>query len=263
MVKNQYKLTKYRKRKLRHQQFQCTFREHKHVFNKWLVNLTNINVPENEKQILSLGQNFNPPMLKIPYEHIIASIESSIYNCQDSERNEIRNKTVNIITNFKNKGNIKLNKNEYKLRKNVKLTKEFLSKNPTVLVTNAGKGNATVLIDKTEYTEKMELISSDKNTYTLLKRENTKHIQKEVNSIVEQWYAEQRITIFERNKLKTNNSVIGQIYGTPKIHKNCTPLRQIVSVIGTPTHVLSAFLCNILKNSIGLKNSSVKNAKHF
>lgn len=232
--------------------------------NKWLVNLTNVDVPPNVQNTLALGKKFNPPSKIIPYEHIIAGIESAIYYCQENERNDIRNKSVNIITNFKNTGNFKvISKEDQTINRNVKSTKNFLLNNPSILVTNADKGNVTVLIDKNDYIEKMDLLLSDTNTYATIQKDNTKTTQKEVNTMVESWYMENKITLNERNKLKISNSVIAKMYGCPKIHKHGTPLRPIVSGIGTPTHELSAFLCNILKCSIGQKNSYVKNAEEF
>ena len=52
-------------------------------------------------------------------------------------------------------------------------------------------------------------------------------------------------------------------YGLPKIHKPNTPLRPIVSAIGSPTYSLAKFVTTIISPLTGKTPSHVKNAKHF
>jgi hypothetical protein len=53
------------------------------------------------------------------------------------------------------------------------------------------------------------------------------------------------------------------LYRLPKIHKAGTPLRPIVSSIGSPCYVLAGFIQTILKLLAGNSKSSVKNSDHF
>ena len=53
----------------------------------------------------------------------------------------------------------------------------------------------------------------------------------------------------DKNKLgdpKTINQLPGVLYGSPKVHKEGTPMRLIVSAIGSPTYNLAKKLVRIL-----------------
>ena len=53
------------------------------------------------------------------------------------------------------------------------------------------------------------------------------------------------------------------MYGLPKIHKDGTPLRPIVSAIGSPTYGLAKKLAQILTPLAGKTDSYVKNSSDF
>ena len=60
---------------------------------------------------------------------------------------------------------------------------------------------------------------------------------------------------FHNNQLTLTNTVIAKCYGLPKIHKQDTPLRPIISLINSPTHILAKILYNELKDSIKVPKS--------
>lgn len=66
-----------------------------------------------------------------------------------------------------------------------------------------------------------------------------------------------------KDQLTPSYSNPPQIYGTPKIHKEGTPLRPIVSTIGSPTYHLAKELARILTPLTGKSTSFVKNSAHF
>ena len=53
------------------------------------------------------------------------------------------------------------------------------------------------------------------------------------------------------------------MYGLPKIHKQGTPLRSIVSTINSPTYKLAKYLANYLKDFTGHTSSHILNSGHF
>ena len=67
-------------------------------------------------------------------------------------------------------------------------------------------------------------------------------------------------TLFDR--LKPANSRAQCFYGLPNIHKTDTPLRPIVSAIGSPTYKLAKFVTSVISPLMG-NTSFVKNSKHF
>ena len=54
-----------------------------------------------------------------------------------------------------------------------------------------------------------------------------------------------------------------RFYGLPKIHKQNTPLRPIVSSIGSITYECARYLAGILSPLVGKTEHHVKNSKEF
>ena len=57
--------------------------------------------------------------------------------------------------------------------------------------------------------------------------------------------------------------IVPRFYGLPKVHKANTPLRTIVSSIGTITYASAKYLADILSPLVGNTEHHVKNSKEF
>lgn len=236
--------------------------------DKWLMNASNIDIPPVVKSILSLGDKFCIPVSKteIPYDTFISDVESSLFNveCQ-VDRTETRNRFVNILTNFKNRSSHKeiLTLKEKKLKRDIIITKRFVKQHPDLIISNADKGNVTVVMNRSEYDEKMFGLLNDTSTYTKIPNIPLSSIQKQLNAMVTSWEKEGRISASTGKKLRCYNGHHARIYGLPKIHKPNLPLRPIVSSLGTPLYHLSAFLSDALNKTVGFSRSAVKNSEDF
>lgn len=236
--------------------------------NKWLVNLTNIELPSTVTAVLKLGDKFCPPTIpkSIPYTQIIANVEGALSESNDSiDKPRIRNELVNILTNFKNRTNHRqlLPQPETQLLNQINYTKKFLKDHPDILVSKADKGNTTVLINKTDYIDKISDMLEDNTTYKCINKDTTATIQRKLNTMVGSWEKQNKITCLEGKLLKSYHGVVAKLYGLPKIHKVNVPYRPIVSSIGTPLYQLSAFLSVILNKTVGMSRTSVKNSIDF
>lgn len=83
-----------------------------HISEKWIENQTNIQLPENVKEMLSLGYNYALPITTekdLPIDDIVASIELAIENLPTTTANDIRHKVTKTIQkqNKPNKANFK------------------------------------------------------------------------------------------------------------------------------------------------------------
>lgn len=101
--------------------------KHKDV-DKWLVNLTNVIVPQEIKYILSLGPKFNLANNSVPYVSVFIDAEFGLRQVVDSEKTSVRNDIANILRNHKIlKGNHKSKDFKEKfILKLVEDTKHFL-----------------------------------------------------------------------------------------------------------------------------------------
>ena len=103
---------------------------------------------------LSRGENFGVPFphKTISTKQLIADFESNIHKINEGDRNEATLKFVNCFKTFLHKKNNPINDFQKQIIQNSKLTKTFLKNNPNILITNAGKSNIDVAIDKNKYT---------------------------------------------------------------------------------------------------------------
>lgn len=229
--------------------------------DRWVVNLTDTILPLNVKMILSLGEKFNLPTnnSRIDVKQIIANYEPKLQDLGTNDRVELRNKICNAVTNFKKAPNRHSTIDEI-IKANIVSTKQFLHQHPELLVLNADKSNVTVVMNKSEYNDKMMTLLNDRATYTILERDISNQIQFQCNALITKWEDHQFITTNEAKWMRTYNSVCAKIYGLVKVHKAGYPIRPIVSSIKAPTYQLSKMYSRILKNVVGKTYRSIKNS---
>ena len=130
-----------------------------------------------------------------------------------------------------------------------------LLKEDDLLIMKSDKGNATSLLDRTVYDNKMmDLLGSE--DYAKLKKDPTAKFEKRVKDQLIKIERDGKLPTPLRKKLFPQHSKPAQIYGLPKIHKDNTPLRPIVCTIGSPTYHLAKHLCYILLPLVGNRNST-------
>ncbi|XP_033114265.1 uncharacterized protein LOC117114686 [Anneissia japonica] len=120
----------------------------------------------------------------------------------------------------------------------------------------ADKGNTTVILNSTDYERKMIDMLSDESTYKKIKKDPTAGYKRKLTVILN------RLMRKENNTQSTQRREnIPQIYGSPKIHKDNTPLRPIVDYTGSITYNVSRSLADILSPMLGNTIHHVHNAK--
>ena len=137
-----------------------------------------------------------------------------------------------------------------------------LKKDEDIVILPADKGNATVVMNKEQYDRKMkELLEQD--DYRRIKKDPTLKSEKRIKEALNRMERQEDLPTLLKKRLSPNNSVILQIYGLPKIHKEEVPLRPIVSTIGSATYNLAKELSRILSPLIGWTDTYIKNSSHF
>lgn len=230
----------------------------------WIENLTETTIPEYAAEVLSLGPNFAIEATKeeqLPIEKIICNIETSINHLTHKQKDELRGKTSNVLTNFKNK--LKNHNKNSQFMTKVNKTKKFLKNNSQLKILKADKTNKTVVMTSIEYDNKMNQLLNDKKTYKQIKRDPTNIHQKTNNELIDNWEKREYIAPNLAKTLKIRNAIPPKIYGLPKLHKDNIPLRPIVSCIQSPFSLLSKFLKNILNNITGKNEYYIKDSFHF
>ena len=92
---------------------------------------------------------------KIPKFDILAPVEANISHLSDNAKSQIRVQVSNAIQ-FSKAPKPNLSKQEMQALRQLRLDK-------TRVVLQADKGNCTVVMDETDYSEKINLLLGDKN----------------------------------------------------------------------------------------------------
>jgi len=117
-----------------------------------------------------------------------------------------------------------------------------------------------VAIDGIQYLNKIETMLQDHNTYTIIKKNPMKNIEKSLNDMLKKWLQNNYITKQTYFSLFSSDSGLPKAYGLPKIHKKDIPFRIIVSSINTALYALASYLQSIITCSLTLDNKQVKNS---
>ncbi|XP_072048297.1 uncharacterized protein [Amphiura filiformis] len=129
------------------------------------------------------------------------------------------------------------------------------------MVLGADKGRATVVMDKTEYQQKMCALLSDSKTYEKLDRDPTPKHKRELVSILHRLEKDDKIKKADKQFLYPTSENVPRIYGSPKIHKDGTPLRPIVDFTGSIGYNVAKSLADILSPIVGQSEHHVLKKK--
>lgn len=223
------------------------------IQDHWLKNLSNKSLPDDVKTILSLGPKFAfPPSNKdISMKHLLAEVEEVVVTAPSNMQNILRAKATNAVTNY-----IKKNENTRDILSEMQQkTKSFIRGNPDMIITKSDKGNVTVVMNRGEYENRVAEMVSDSDVYKVLDRDPTSKLQTQNNDIVKALKTRGYLNEKTARQLTTYRAIAPRFYGLPKVHKENTPIRPIVSTINSPTSALSKWIANILKVSFKEFNS--------
>ena len=131
-----------------------------------------------------------------------------------------------------------------------------------IVIVPADKGRATVILDKSDYTRKMMQILED-DKYTTLKRDPTVKTENRIVKTLKRLCSEGHLDEKMCDLLTPRYSSPPQMYGLPKVHKEGTPMRPIVSAIGSPSYNLAKELARILTPLAGNTPHTVRNSAAF
>ncbi|XP_049964591.1 uncharacterized protein LOC126485030 [Schistocerca serialis cubense] len=170
-----------------------------------VVNLSSHTLSEATTAMLAKGMNFAVAPKRVPKEDIIESVEASVRHLPQAEAEKIRQETVRVLNKAKSpKQNI--NAEEYHAIKE-------LRDNPHLVVVQADKGNATVVLDTTDYNRRMEDILAEP-IYKKLQGDPTAKVIKTTQALLKH----SRINFDKARRFIPQVTQAPRIYGVPKPH---------------------------------------------
>ena len=127
-----------------------------------------------------------------------------------------------------------------------------LIKNHDIIVVAMDKGNGCIVMDKKDYNTKMDSILKDTTKFVKLEASDKfiahpiinyeNKLQRLIRRIVKE-----KVNSSTYSKLYPQGGQPAKLYGLAKVHKENTPLRPVVSMVGTSQYELSKYLDNLLR----------------
>ena len=121
-----------------------------------------------------------------------------------------------------------------------------------MIIRKSDKGNSIILINKSDYLDKMCNILSNSKKFVKSSVVDHKHlniiigIEKKLTDLLKEWKASEAISEIDYKKPTPRVSSFGDLYGVCKTHKKvldkCPPFRPILSAIKSPSYNLAKFL---------------------
>ena len=211
-------------------------------YDNWVRNISCRPLDKTETQVLSYGLKHSVTPKRTPTEAIVSSVEAVLSRqreISESAKDSIRSRIASTIQSS-SLPDSNLTKDERQAIKRLKTDEN-------IVILPADKGRVTVVMDKTDYYDKMDALVNDKRTYQVLKRDPTPALQRKLNSKLLDLKKTDAIDIQRYNRLRCRVPQPPKLYGLPKLHKPNIPMRPIVSFCGSPTYQLSKYLTTVLK----------------
>ena len=140
---------------------------------------------------------------------------------------------------------------------------QALAKDNTIVVTQADKGGGLVIIDSSEYCEKMRELLSDRDTYQKSPKnfvqKASQAFNKNVRSVLKKSSQGRQMLHLVEEAPKTPT-----MYGLPKVHKTGRPMRPITSGVGSAPHRVAKVLAKPLTRALGsISRCHIKNTSEM
>ncbi|XP_072401571.1 uncharacterized protein [Diabrotica undecimpunctata] len=219
---------------------------------KWIKNLTDIQIPNNVLKLLSLGPKFGlqPSIKDYSICNFVADIENILSQSETNDLLKLRSSANNILTNFSHKPSNA--KTDFDLIYEQAST--FLKKHPDLMVLTSDKGNATVLMMREQYINLSQQLLDDSKYYQPLLRNPTSTYTNKINRYITELKNKKIIDEKLAKSLHNYNGYAPRFYCLPKIHKPQLSMRPILSSINAPNTNIAQFLTNILSQAYNYDN---------
>lgn len=197
----------------------------------------------------------------MPIFDIIADIENLAQNIDHPNNKTIFRGTATTMTSNHIKKIDSLHTNdEIQIQKAYKETRQFFKNNQDLVTVEADKSNTTVLMEKSEYIQKMENILNNNSKYSRLTDDPTLNLQQKNNEIVQQLFNKNHIDKNKKKRLKIYNAQAPRPYAVTKLHKTGHPFRIIIAGINGPSYYLSGYVNDICQQVAQTHRYNIKNS---
>ncbi len=223
-----------------------------------ILNLVDDEVPDNHKDLLSLGPKFVPNMKKIPFMDIVATTEASALKLEFEKKvcqaQVLRKDVLKVLKTAK--------PIEDNLSRGQRQSLKEIKEDPTISIYPFDKGTGLVRIKPEEALQKIREQIGDTN---IVDRDPTDAFARDIRNALAPLNKKGRFTKKEYESMYPSDAIPPRMYGLVKAHKpeKNYPMRLVVSTIGSPPYGLSSYLVRIIQHTLDKNPTRLKNSAAF
>ena len=230
---------------------------------KHILNLSDYSLSDTEKFVLSNGLDFCLPPKSVNREEVFAEFEILYAQLarhkpiSSNELNALKAKLSDLAHAYcgtpVDLGDFSMHKEHFQAIKS-------LRSNEQILITKPDKGSGVVILNKSDYIQKMGYILDDKTKFfnmgSVDQHDNTAKTEQKLQKRLLDFVNQKILTRDIYDRIRPTGSQRPRMYGLPKTHKENIPLRPILSMIGSSQHELAKWLSKVLAPVLKLYSSN-------
>ena len=229
--------------------------------DKVIFNFSSRTLTSNEKSLLARGLNLSIPPKKLNYADFLHPFEHLYYQLHKDNPDIKPEQSDPLGAALKASACDCINSYDAKLEQNLPPNEvealKALLKDEDIVIQKSDKGNSVVILNKMDYTARMQELLSDTTKFRELRIAEGKDYnyiinqEKRIRKVINRLKKKGAMTSERYEELAPSGTQPSVLYGLGKIHKptvnNIPKLRPILSAINTPTYKLSQYLNMLLK----------------
>lgn len=220
------------------------------IFNpRAFINYTKYAIPEDVAVILAMGPKFAVPVYNSDddFENLkgTAFTLNEIYGHPDGKA-EVRTNIEKYIHEYRHNQKAYRTENKDYFDNAIRTTKRFIKQHPDIIAAQSDKARATILLDKEVYTNKVENLLRDRNTYQPLSTSSTRSYMIMNENLLKRMVEHKMATQNEISAAIANENQPANLYGLIKNHKEDAPMRPIVNTRNSMGFLLATKATEIL-----------------
>ena len=222
--------------------------------NTWVRNLSSTPLTQDQVKALSNGPKYAIVLKVPPVGEYLTTIENMCNQLQQGKAEELRGEIKTVLK--------KIQVPRHNISREERKAIEELRRDKNRIILTADKGVLMVVMDRDDYNNKAEELIQQ-SSYRPIPNDPTNRLKTRLISLLKQIKTESGMNEATYKRLYPTGAGSPKFYGLPKIHKQGTPLRPIVSSIGAVTYQTSIELSRILKPLVGKSPHNIHNNQDF
>ena len=209
---------------------------------------------DTEEFVLGHGLNFCLPPKTVCKEQLFAEFESLWAQlqhhkaCSIDTRNALKARLTDLAHSYSES---QIEKHDFMMQSECYQAIKSLRRNEKILITRPDKGSGVVILNKNDYVTKMGNILNDASKFECLgpaaTADRTSTIETKLQNRLRELLNSEQLPKQVYDEVRPTGLQRPRMYGLPKTHKEGTPLRPILSMVGSSHHELAKWLASILQ----------------